>query len=92
MEVIKVQQTYEVSEGLESILTELIINCTNQAIKSQHFVSKEWFSLSEAAKYVGVSYNTFMKFRLMGLKISEIDGVKRVSKKEIDRFLEQHSF
>ncbi|MCK1989362.1 DNA-binding protein [Lysinibacillus fusiformis] len=86
------QQTFEVSEGLESILTELIINYTNQAIKSQHFVSKDWFSLSEATVYVGVSYNTFMKFRLMGLKISEINGVKRVSKKEIDRFLEQHSF
>jgi len=28
----------------------------------------------------------------MGLKISEVDGVKRVSKKEIDRFLEHHSF
>lgn len=92
MEEIKVQQTFEISEGLESILTDLIINCTNQAIKSQHFVLKEWFSLNEAAKYVGVSYNTFMKFRLMGLKISEIDGVKRVSRKEIDRFLEQHSF
>ncbi|XHU89972.1 DNA-binding protein [Lysinibacillus fusiformis] len=92
MEGIKVQQTFEVSEGLESILTELIINYTNQAIKSQHFVSKDWFSLSEATVYVGVSYNTFMKFRLMGLKISEINGVKRVSKKEIDRFLEQHSF
>lgn len=86
------QQTFEVSEGLESILTELIINYTNQAIKSQHFVSKDWFSLSEATEYVGVSYNTFMKFRLMGLKISEINGVKGVSKKEIDRFLEQHSF
>lgn len=52
---------------------------------------KEWFSLKEAAKYAGVSYNTFMKFRIRGLKICEIDGIKRVSKKEIDRFLEEHS-
>lgn len=52
----------------------------------------EWMSLKEAAKYANVSYNTLMKFRLMGLKISEIDGVKRISKKEIDRFLEEHSF
>ena len=52
---------------------------------------KEWFSLNEAAKYAGVSYNTFIKFRPMGLKVCEIDGIKRVSRKEIDRFLEEHS-
>lgn len=52
---------------------------------------KDWMSISEASKYVGVSYNTFSKFRLMGLKICEIDGIKRVSKKEIDSFLEKHS-
>ena len=86
------QHTFEVSTDLENILTELIINCTNQVIKSQHFVSKEWFSLSEAAKYAGVSYNTMVKFRQLGLKVCEIDGIKRVSKKEIDRFLEEYSY
>lgn len=53
---------------------------------------KQWISLKEAAKYAGVSYNTFIKFRTLGLKVCEIDGVKRVSRKEIDRFLEEHSF
>lgn len=90
--IFKVQHTFEISKGLENKLTDLIINCTNQAIKSQHIVSKEWLSLSEAAKYADVSYNTFIKFRQMGLKVCEIDGIKRVSRKEIDRFLEQHSF
>lgn len=60
---------------------------------TQHFNDyKEWMSLKEAASYAGVSYNTLIKFRLMGLKICEIDGIKRVSRKEIDRFLEGHSF
>lgn len=86
------QQAFEVSKSLEVIVTELIINCTNQAIKSQHFLSKEWLSLSEAAKYAGVSHNTFVKFRKFGLKVCEIDGIKRVSKKEIDRFLEEYSY
>jgi len=27
----------------------------------------------------------------IGLKICEIDGIKRISRKEIDRFLEEHS-
>ncbi|WP_253896116.1 helix-turn-helix domain-containing protein [Solibacillus sp. R5-41] len=52
---------------------------------------KEWFSLKEAANYAGVSYNTFKKFRLLGLKVCEIEGIKRVAKKEIDRFLEEYS-
>ncbi len=48
--------------------------------------------MKDAAKYTGVSYNTFIKFRHMGLKVCEIDGIKRVSRKEIDRFLKSHSF
>lgn len=53
---------------------------------------KEWLSLKEGATYAGVSYNTFIKFRTMGLKVTEIDGVKRVSKKEVDRFMKEYSF
>lgn len=53
---------------------------------------KMWLSLKEAAKYAGVSYNTFIKFRHRGLKVFELEGIKRVSKKEIDRFLEEYSF
>ncbi|WCH47033.1 helix-turn-helix domain-containing protein [Lysinibacillus sp. OF-1] len=55
-------------------------------------ITNEWLSINLAAKYVGVSYNTFIKFRNMGLKICEIDGIKRVSRKEIDRFLEEYSY
>lgn len=55
-------------------------------------LNTDWLSLSNAAKYIGVSYNTFIKFRTLGLKVCEIDGIKRVSKKEIDRFLEEYSY
>lgn len=54
--------------------------------------SKEWLSLKEAATYAGVSYNTFIKFRELGLKVAEIEGIKRVSRKEIDTFFENHSY
>ncbi|QPQ34420.1 helix-turn-helix domain-containing protein [Lysinibacillus sp. JNUCC-52] len=78
------------SSHLENIITDAI----NKALLStkQLMGINEWMSLKEGAKYAGVSYNTFMKFREMGLKVSEIDGVKRVSRKEIDHFLENHSF
>ena len=49
-------------------------------------------SLAEAAKYAGVSHNTFTKFREMGLRVCQVEGIKRVSRKEIDNFLESHSF
>lgn len=34
---------------------------------------KEWMSIKEAREYIGVSHNTFTKYREMGLKICEID-------------------
>ncbi|WDV06155.1 helix-turn-helix domain-containing protein [Lysinibacillus irui] len=74
---------------------EDIVNKT--ILKTLHSINfeihpKEWMTLKEAAAYSGVSYNTFIKFRTMGLKVTEIDGVKRVSKKEVDRFMESYSF
>ena len=61
-------------------------------ITSQTIHSKEWLSLKEAAIYAGVLYNTFIKFRETGLRVAEVEGVKRVSRKEIDTFLENHSY
>lgn len=81
-------------KNTEPHIEELITNVVTQTLLTvnQNFVISEWMSLKEAAIYAGVCHNTLKKFRVMGLKISEIDGVKRVSKKEIDRFLEQYSF
>lgn len=53
--------------------------------------SGEWMTLNNGAKYADVCVNTFKKFRLMGLRVSQIDGVQRVSRKEIDNFLQQNS-
>lgn len=81
-----------VSTTLEVEFKNLIINTLDQVIKEYQSKTSEWLSLKEGAKYVGVSYNTFIKFRVMGLKVSEIDGIKRVSKKEIDNFLNSQSY
>lgn len=71
---------------------DLMKDIYNILNSSHNVIVREWLSLKEAAKYAGVSYNTFIKFRLRGLKICEVEGIKRVSRKEIDRFLEEHSF
>ena len=70
-----------------SIYTEQILDAIKEII-----APKEWMSLKEAATYAGVSYNTFIKFREMGLRVAEIEGIKRVSRKEIDTFLKNHSY
>lgn len=82
------------NEPFEKYFKRVVLKATREALlenKERH-IPKEWLSLKEGAEYAGVSYNTFMKFRLLGLPVCEIDGIKRVSKKEIDSFLKKNSF
>lgn len=84
----------DMPSGLAEQLKQVVLDATKEAIEEQKKKThaKQWLSIKEAAAYAGVSYNTFIKFRESGLKVAEIEGVKRVSKKEIDRFLEENSF
>ncbi|WP_438297875.1 hypothetical protein [Sporosarcina sp. FA15] len=94
MEIEKMRIELDMPQGLEIQLKELMLTSMKEAIE-QHKnsqLTKNWMSLKEGALYAGVSYTTFMKFRTMGLKVCEIDGVKRVSKKEINSFLETNSY
>lgn len=76
-------------------MTETELNATVQQLfndlvsklEKKFATNKEWLTLKEGAAYAGVSYNTFTTYRLEGLKVCEINGVKRVSKTEIDNFL-----
>ncbi|MGF0471636.1 helix-turn-helix domain-containing protein [Lysinibacillus fusiformis] len=72
----------------------IVLKAVKKALQAaQHeFIDSGWLSLKEGAKYAGVSYNTLMKYRALGLQVCEIDGVKRISRKEIDRFFQEHSF
>lgn len=68
-----------------------IVNVVKEILEDHKLATKEWFNLKEAAQYIGVSPNTLTKYREMGLEVFTIEGVSRVSRKEIDRFLEAHS-
>ncbi|MEK4521141.1 DNA-binding protein [Psychrobacillus sp. FSL W7-1493] len=76
----------EVLNDLQNMISTTIQKTIN------NYQPKEWMSLKEGASYAGVSYNTFIKFREMGLDVTEIYGIKRVSKSAIDSFFHQHSF
>lgn len=69
-----------------------IASQTSQSLQQHTVPISEWMNLADAAKYAGVSNNSFSKFREMGLKVSQVEGIKRVSRKEIDNFLENNSF
>lgn len=79
---------------LEKQIEEVVLSTTEKAIEKYHQknAAKTWLSLKEGAAYAGVSYNSFIKFRALGLKVCEIDSIKRVSKNEIDRFLNENSY
>lgn len=80
--------------GLQEQLKDLVLAATLEALEQnrKQLVTKQWMSLKEGCEYAGVSFNTFSKFRAMGLQVCEIDGIKRVSKKEIDSFLQSNSY
>ncbi|SES17820.1 DNA-binding protein [Psychrobacillus sp. OK032] len=81
-------------ELMNTNIEEVVMKAVQKALlTTQHqFMDSGWLSLKDGAKYAGVANNTFMKFRAMGLQVCEIEGIKRVSRKEIDRFLEEHSY
>lgn len=77
----------DLKEALDNLLKRI-----EKSFEEKLSANKEWMSLKEGAAYAGVSYNTFLKYRLLGLKITVIDGIKRISKTEIDRFLNENTF
>lgn len=84
----------EMPTGLEEQLRSIVLSTVKNALAefAKHPQPKDWMSLKEAAAYAGVSFNTFKGFRERGLKVCEVEGIKRVSKAEIDRFLESNSY
>lgn len=76
---------------LRDIAYKVLENAINELKQNQHS-TKEWMNLKEGSIYAGVAVNTFNKFILRGLRISVIGAVKRVSKTEIDNFLNKHSY
>ena len=83
----------DVPISLERELKSIFLTTINKAVEEiQQQNAKEWMNLKEGADYAGISYNTLMKYRKEGLRIFEKEGVKRISKTEIDKFLSKHSF
>lgn len=85
---------FTMPDGLEEQLKSIVIQATEEAIQEfyEKLATKEWLSIAEAKDYLGVSHNTLRQFRVIGLPVCEIGGVKRINKKEIDDFMKKNSF
>ena len=87
---LKINLDQSVGVALEAAAARALENAINK--KSERESYPEWMDLKTGAKYANVAYGTFLKFRRMGLSVCEIEGIKRISKKEIDRFLTENSY
>ncbi|MCP1144869.1 helix-turn-helix domain-containing protein [Lysinibacillus endophyticus] len=81
-------------QGLEEQLKSIVIEATEQAIQEyyERLVAKEWMSITEATKYLGVSHNTLRKYLSSEIPVCVLDGIKRVNKHDIDAFLRKNSY
>ena len=86
---------YQIYSSFEKRLVSAIVKAVQEKIELPPIetatTTEEWMNLKTAAKYLGVSENTLYKFRVRGLKILEIDNVKRVSKSDLERFIKKNS-
>ena len=86
---------HQLYEQFEQRLIDAILKVLNEKLNTRPERAIEepnqWMDLKTAAKYLGVSANKFYDFRVRGLKVAEIDNVKRVSKTELDKFMKKHS-
>lgn len=80
-------------DSIQDEIKVMIRNAAAQAIEEsvqRERIAKDWMDQKTACEYLGVSFGTLQNFRRLGLKISTVQGKTLVSKKEINRFLEDH--
>lgn len=89
MTELKIPLPDSIQDELKAMIRNAAMQAIDEAIQRQN-KSKEWFNQKEACEYLGISFGTFQNFRNLGLRISTVQGKTLVSKKEINRFLEEH--
>lgn len=83
----------ELSQHASNLFVSRVINEIKPSLEAiaKQLIQKEWLSLGEAAEYIGVSRSTLAThFVNKGLAVSKIQQVKRISKKDIDEFLNEN--
>lgn len=81
-------------ENFQSEFAEMLTVAARKAIttakEQDASYGREWLKQKEVCEFLNVSYGTLQKFRSLGLNCSTVDGITLISKREINRFLEEH--
>lgn len=91
MEKLIYQIYYHFEKRLVSAIVKAIQDNIQPPQNEPANTQDEWLKLKDAAKYLGVSEGTFYKLRIRGLKVFEVNGTKRVNKKDLERFIKKNS-
>ena len=84
-------QTLAVQIPVELPSAERIEEIIREAAAAAAREQMSWLTFEEAAKHWGVSFRTFeRKKKKLGLPVSEIDGVKRIARADLDAALRAH--
>lgn len=76
--------TKQVEEAFVSIAEKVTDDVLN-GVKAKPYMNKR-----EACEYIGVSFNTLVKFQNAGLPIVNVDGIQMFRKIDIDNFFKEN--
>lgn len=85
---IPIQLSESFTASYEEALLKIAKNVLEKVQLNEEF--KPYMNKTEAAQYIGVSFNTLQKLERMGLPVIEIDGIRLVGKRDIDDFLNEY--
>lgn len=89
MAELKIPLPDSIQDELKTMIRNAAIQAINEATQRET-KAKDWMDQKSACEYIGISFSTFQNFRKLGLRISTVQGKTLVSKKEINRFLEEY--
>lgn len=83
--------TVQISEKFVEVYEQTLLSMVKEVMNKANSMDryKPYMNKKEAALYIGVSFNTLQKFIDKGMPVIEVDGVKLISKRDIDEFLEK---
>lgn len=83
----------ELSEQASDLFIQKVVSEIKPALEvvAKELKQKEWLSLEESCSYIGISRSTLRThFIERGLPVVKIQQVKRISKTDIDNFLNEN--
>ncbi|GAB5055485.1 hypothetical protein NVV76_00990 [Pediococcus ethanolidurans] len=85
---VKMQVPPEFEERIKREMLDSAVEAYKVAGKREQL--PEWLNMKQAGQYANVSFNTLKKWIAMGLRVSTIAGMQRISKTAINDFYQQN--